>query len=129
MVTGLLLTIADSHPQQTSVIRNSDDSSLHLLTLPTMALFSSLNWIVQLLALPWPAKAASKLLASALKPNVTSFAVHSLPNVSFDVTPSWAGQIPIPDVADDQLFFWLFQAENHNASRDFIGKAKEYLLV
>ncbi|KAI4277059.1 MAG: hypothetical protein LQ337_002041 [Flavoplaca oasis] len=85
-----------------------------------MAFFSSLTRFVQLLALPWPATAASKLLASALNPNVTRFAVHSLPNVTFHLTPSWAGQIPIPGVADDQLFFWLFQAENHNVSRDFI---------
>ncbi|KAL8978597.1 MAG: hypothetical protein Q9205_005853 [Flavoplaca limonia] len=85
-----------------------------------MVFFSTLTRFVQLLALPWPATAASKLLASALNPNVTRFAVHSLPNVTFHVTPGWAGQIPIPGVADDQLFFWLFQAENHNTSRDFI---------
>lgn len=94
-----------------------------------MAFFSSLTRFVQLLALPWPATAASKLLASALNPNVTRFAVHSLPNVTFHLTPSWAGQIPIPGVADDQLFFWLFQAENHNVSRDFISKAQEHSLA
>ncbi|KAL8751205.1 MAG: hypothetical protein Q9199_006581 [Rusavskia elegans] len=89
-----------------------------------MALFSSLACLVQVLALALSARAAPKPLSSTLDPNVTRFAVHSLPDVSFHVTPSWAGQIPIPGVADDQLFFWLFQAENHNASQNFISMAK-----
>ncbi|KAI4266561.1 MAG: hypothetical protein L6R38_008668 [Xanthoria sp. 2 TBL-2021] len=85
-----------------------------------MALFSSLACLVQVLALALSARAAPKLLPSTLDPNVTRYAVHSLPDVSFHMTPSWAGQIPIPGVADDQLFFWLFQAENHNASQNLI---------
>ncbi len=70
------------------------------------------------------AEAAPKLLPSSLNPNVTHFAVHSLPNVGFNLPPSWAGQISIPGVADDQLFFWLFQAEDRNASENLISKTK-----
>ncbi|CAO1600968.1 hypothetical protein XANCAGTX0491_004638 [Xanthoria calcicola] len=85
-----------------------------------MVLFSSLACLVQVLALAVPVRATPTILPSTLNPNVTAFAVRSLPNVTFHVAPSWAGQIPIPGVADDQLFFWLFQAENHDASRNLI---------
>ncbi|KAI4104097.1 MAG: hypothetical protein LQ339_003950 [Xanthoria mediterranea] len=85
-----------------------------------MALFSSLACLVQVLALALPVRATPTILPSTLNPNVTAFAVRSLPNVTFHLAPSWAGQIPIPGVADDQLFFWLFQAEDHDASRNLI---------
>ncbi|KAL8808084.1 MAG: hypothetical protein Q9182_000362 [Xanthomendoza sp. 2 TL-2023] len=84
---------------------------------------SILLCLVQLLALSKPTTASPKLLPSTLSPNVTRFVVRSLPNVTFRVPPSWAGQIPIPGISDDQLFFWLFQAENHNASQNLISKA------
>ncbi|KAL8996419.1 MAG: hypothetical protein Q9169_004067 [Polycauliona sp. 2 TL-2023] len=87
-----------------------------------MALFPSLACFVQILALTWPAIAASKPLNSTHNSNISRFAVHSLPNVTFQVPPSWAGQIPIPGVPDDRLFFWLFQAENKSASENLISK-------
>ncbi|KAL8733368.1 MAG: hypothetical protein Q9166_002192 [cf. Caloplaca sp. 2 TL-2023] len=85
-----------------------------------MGLFLTLASLVQVLVLSILVTAAPKLLPSTLNTNVTGFAVHSLPNVTFHVPPSWAGQIPVPGVFDDQLFFWLFQAENHNASQNLI---------
>ena len=39
------------------------------------------------------------------------YAVHSLPNVNFSLPASWVGQIPVPDAAIAQLFFWLFEVE------------------
>ncbi|KAI4115692.1 MAG: hypothetical protein LQ341_007718, partial [Variospora aurantia] len=66
------------------------------------------------------AAAAPKVLPSLLNSDVTHFAVRSLPNVNFSLPPSWAGQIPIPGHSDNQLFFWLFQAESHNVSQDLI---------
>ncbi|KAL8770326.1 MAG: hypothetical protein Q9209_003962 [Squamulea sp. 1 TL-2023] len=87
-----------------------------------MRLLEPLTCLVQVLALVLSGRAAPKLLPSTSNSDVTRFAVHSLPNVTFHVTPSWAGQIPIPGVADDQLFFWLFQGENHNASQNLINQ-------
>lgn len=80
-------------------------------------------WLyVQILALSVSTWAAPNILSSTLCPNVTQYALHSLPNVTFPLSPSWAGQIPIPGVSNDELFFWLFQAENHNASQNLISK-------
>lgn len=45
-------------------------------------------------------------------PNLAKFAVGHLPNVTFNLPASWAGQISIPGSEDDNLFFWLFQAES-----------------
>ena len=93
-----------------------------------MKLFAFPNCLVQVLAqvlaLVLSAEAAPKLLPSSLNPDVTHFAVDSLPNVTFSLPPSWAGQISIPGLADDQLFFWLFQAEDRNASENLISKTK-----
>lgn len=71
---------------------------------------------------PSLARAAPKVLASNLGQDVTKYYVHSLPNVTFSLPPSWAGQIPIPGVSNDELFFWLFQAEHHNVSQNLISK-------
>ncbi|MCJ1348723.1 hypothetical protein MMC31_006956 [Peltigera leucophlebia] len=46
-----------------------------------------------------------------LGPNVTEYAVGKLPDVRYDLPPSWAGQVYIPGTKKDELFFWLFQAE------------------
>lgn len=39
------------------------------------------------------------------------FLVGSLPNVNFSLPKSWAGQISVPNTTNDELFFWLFEAE------------------
>ena len=41
----------------------------------------------------------------------SNYAVNGLPNVKFSFPASWAGQIPVPNTANDDLFFWLFDAE------------------
>ncbi|KAL8635823.1 MAG: hypothetical protein Q9228_006726 [Teloschistes exilis] len=69
--------------------------------------------------LPSLVGAALKVLASCGE-DVTKYFVHSLPNVSFHVPVSWAGSIPIPGVSNDELFFWLFQAEHRNVSQNLI---------
>lgn len=43
--------------------------------------------------------------------DVSEYAVGNLPNVDFNLTASWAGQISVPNSANDELFFWLFEAE------------------
>ncbi|KAL8945924.1 MAG: hypothetical protein Q9222_007607, partial [Ikaeria aurantiellina] len=63
---------------------------------------------------------ATKLPAPNLNSSATSYAVRSLPNVVFSLPPSWAGQIPIPGVSNDELFFWLFQGESSRASQNLI---------
>ena len=55
-----------------------------------------------------------------LGPNVTEYAVGKLPDVRYDLPPSWAGQVYIPGTKNGELFFWLFQAEYE--SEDLISK-------
>ena len=43
--------------------------------------------------------------------DASKYAVGSLPNVKFDVPASWAGQVSVPNTPNDELFFWLFEAE------------------
>ncbi len=43
--------------------------------------------------------------------DASEYAVDNLPNVNFDLPASWAGQISVPNTANDELFFWLFEAE------------------
>ena len=43
--------------------------------------------------------------------DASKYAVGSLPNVNFDLPASWAGQISVPTTPNDELFFWLFEAE------------------
>lgn len=87
-----------------------------------MGLFMTLAWLLaRVLAFSLPVTAVPKVLPSLLSPNATQFAVRSLPNVTFPLPPSWAGQIPISDASNDQLFFWLFQAESHDASQNLIS--------
>ncbi|KAL9023476.1 MAG: hypothetical protein Q9196_007179 [Gyalolechia fulgens] len=74
----------------------------------------------QVLTLSIPVRAASEVLPSIINPNVTQFAVGSLPNVTFALPPNWAGHIPIPGPGNNKLFFWLFQAVNHDASQNLI---------
>lgn len=58
-------------------------------------------------------------LEIALGPAVQQYAVGALPSVNFQMPTSWAGQIPIPGTPNDELFFWLFQAEE--PSNDLIS--------
>lgn len=43
--------------------------------------------------------------------DVSEYAVGNLPNVNFDLSASWAGQISVPNTSNAELFFWLFEAE------------------
>ncbi|KAL9576649.1 MAG: hypothetical protein Q9212_006928 [Teloschistes hypoglaucus] len=82
--------------------------SLSLLVPSVLALLTSL------------VRAVPKVLGSDFGTDVTPYAVHAIPNVSFPLPASWAGQIPIPGVSNDELFFWLFQAEHRNVSENLI---------
>ncbi|KAL8827705.1 MAG: hypothetical protein Q9170_006904 [Blastenia crenularia] len=79
--------------------------------------------LTRVLALSGAVPVASKVLPSFLTLNVTQFAVRSLPNLTFPLPTSWAGQIPIPGASNNKLFFWLFDAESHNASQNLISQA------
>ena len=60
------------------------------------------------------AGAGSPYFARSLGPNVHKYAVGKLPDVDHKLTPSWAGQIPVQGTKDDELFFWLFEAETQS---------------
>lgn len=52
--------------------------------------------------------------------NAQKYLVNALPNVMFNMSMNWAGQISIAGTADDELFFWLFEAEK--PSNDLISR-------
>ena len=53
--------------------------------------------------------------------NISEYAVKSLPEISFPISPSWAGSLPIGGAyGTDSLFFWLWQAETKAPSNDLI---------
>ena len=56
----------------------------------------------------------------SLSQNVQKYAVGALPDITFKMPTSWAGQIQVPATDNDELFFWLFQAEQ--PSNDLISK-------
>lgn len=85
--------------------------------------------LIQLLARSVLLAAAPNVVPSLASHTATHFAVHSLPNVSFPLPRSWAGQIPIPGPSDDQLFFWLFQAESQDASQNLISKRSPSMVL
>ncbi len=47
---------------------------------------------------------------TSLGRNANEYAVGALPHAAF-LGKSWAGPIAIPNTTNDELFFWLFQAE------------------
>lgn len=64
-------------------------------------------------------------------PAVDKYIVGNLPNVNFDLPGSWAGQIPVANTSNDELFFWLFAAENQAPSANLISRsltASKFLL-
>src|SRR6266498_5331227 len=63
----------------------------------------------------------STLIQASLNP-VGQYQVHELPLVS-SLPPSWAGRIAVPDSTNgDQLFFWLFRAEDETNDENFISE-------
>lgn len=63
---------------------------------------------------------SSSLLA--LGPSATPYIVGCLPDVNFSLPASWADQISIPGTTDDELFFWLFEAEEKAQSENLISE-------
>lgn len=62
-------------------------------------------------------------IATSLGTNATRFAVGYLPDLNGSSLPqSWAGQISVPGTTDDELFFWLFAAEDQAQSDDVISE-------
>ncbi|KAA6410377.1 MAG: serine carboxypeptidase [Lasallia pustulata] len=59
-------------------------------------------------------------IAASLGTNATRFAVGNLPDLGFELPQSWAGQISVPGTTNDELFFWLFAAEDQSLSDDLI---------
>lgn len=55
-------------------------------------------------------------------PAVSRYVVGNLPNVNFNLSTSLAGQIPVANTSNDELFFWLFEAETQASSDDFISR-------
>lgn len=76
-----------------------------------------MGWVLSLVDLAY----TKGNLGLLLGPNVKHYEVSALPNVTFPLPLSWAGQIHIPDTKDDELFFWLFEAET--PSNNLISKS------
>ncbi|KAL6714868.1 hypothetical protein ACLMJK_007128 [Lecanora helva] len=53
-------------------------------------------------------------------PRASKYAVGCLPDVKFELPASWAGQIPLSNTTNDELFFWLFEAEHQDQSDNLI---------
>ena len=45
---------------------------------------------------------------------------NKIPDVDFDIGPSWAGLMPIGDSKDRELYFWFFPAENSTFDDDLV---------
>lgn len=55
--------------------------------------------------------------------NTSQFEVDHLPGVS-DLPSSWAGRLPVPGTEDgNEIFFWLFQAEQPAYNDNLISKS------
>ncbi|KAI9874851.1 MAG: hypothetical protein M1830_009184 [Pleopsidium flavum] len=54
-----------------------------------------------------------------LGPSNSTYAVNRLPNITYPLPASWAGEILIPGT-QDELFFWLFAAESSTSSNNLI---------
>ena len=76
-----------------------------------MATIIDKSFLVRLILLVLSAHAVNTLsFATILGRNASKYAVGALPHAGF-LPKSWAGPISIPNTANDELFFWLFQAE------------------
>ncbi|MDI1487210.1 MAG: hypothetical protein OHK93_006479 [Ramalina farinacea] len=51
----------------------------------------------------------------------STYYVGSLPGINFPLPNSWAGQIRIPGTENDELFFWLFGAEDSQYDDNLIS--------
>lgn len=76
-----------------------------------------MGWVLSLVDL----SSTKRDFGQSLGPNVKHYEVGALPNVTFPLPLSWAGQIHIPNTKDDELFFWLFEAET--PSNNLISKS------
>ena len=50
------------------------------------------------------------------------YTVGSLPHIEFDLPASWAGQVSVPNTPNDELFFWLFEAEGAGQCDNLISR-------
>ena len=55
--------------------------------------------------------------------SANEYVVGCLPDANFSIPASWAGQIPIPGTNNDELFFWLFEAEDQTRKDDLISES------
>lgn len=62
----------------------------------------------------------------SLGPTVHRYAVGELPLVSYELPASWAGQLRVPGKSDDELFFWLFEAESESSDLISMVTLNEY---
>ena len=76
-----------------------------------MAKIITMSFLVRLLLLVMSSLAGTThKSATSIGRNASKYAVVALPHAEF-LPKSWAGPISIPNTFDDELFFWLFQAE------------------
>lgn len=89
--------------------------------LPTTQHFS-VSLVLLLIASLAPRSVNSSYLEFG--PAVNRYSVGELPDVNFNLPASWAGQIPVPTTnnSNDELFFWLFEAETQVPSANLISR-------
>ena len=54
-------------------------------------------------------------------PSASKYAVGNLPNITFSLPASWAGQIPL-HTTNYELSFWLFEAQGQKESENLISQ-------
>ena len=76
-----------------------------------MATIAYLFLLVRLLFLIFSSHAVDTLdFTTSLGCNASKYVVGALPHADF-LPKSWAGPISISNTTNDELFFWLFEAE------------------
>lgn len=75
-----------------------------------MALIVRVSLFVRLLLIFSSHAGGTQDFVSSLGRNASEYAVGALPHAAF-LPKSWAGPISVPNTTNDELFFWLFQAE------------------
>lgn len=59
-------------------------------------------------------------LPNASFSKISKFEVHSLPGIS-SIPTSWAGRLPVPGLDEgNEVFFWLFEAEDQHYDDNLI---------
>lgn len=84
----------------------------------------ALGTLVLVLAKSTISSASCNVIPSHLDmgPHAHDYAVGCLPDVNFALPASWAGSVDIPKVPNNELYYWLFEAEDQVNSDKLISE-------